>query len=71
VAISVKASMIEIGWTALFQIINFLIIIGIGLAIYNVLVKLPKRLRANEEKIKRIENTMEEILRKIEGNRGE
>ncbi|MCT4595694.1 MAG: hypothetical protein N4A57_15710 [Anaeromicrobium sp.] len=70
-AISVKASMIEIGWTALFQIINFLIIIGIGLAIYNVLVKLPKRLRANEEKIKRIENTMEEILRKIEGNRGE
>jgi len=52
--------------TFFFQLLNTVIWIGIIYFIFNLAVKLPKRLKKSEEKIERIENILEEINKKLD-----
>jgi len=52
--------------TFFFQLLNTAIWIGIIYFIFNLAVKLPKRLKRNEEKIERIEKVLEEINKKLD-----
>lgn len=61
-----SAGVLEISWTLFFQIMNTAIIGGIIFAIFYIVIKLPKRLKKNEERIERIEKALDEINRKID-----
>ncbi len=52
--------------TFFFQLLNTAIWIGIIYFIFNLAVKLPKRLKQSEEKIERTEKLVEEINKKLE-----
>ena len=51
--------------TFLFQLVNTALWVGIIYLIYNLVVKLPKRLKQNEEKLDRIEKRLEDISREL------
>ena len=61
-----RAGVHENSWTLFFQFINITIIIGIVLAIFYIIIKLPKQLKKNEQRLEKIENTLNEINRKID-----
>ena len=64
---AIRGGITEIGWmTLLFQIINMVIIIGIVGAIFFILIKLPKQLKKNGDRLKRIEESLDEINKKID-----
>ncbi len=56
---------VEIGWTFIFQLINTLVLVGVIFMIYNFLVKVPRRIKKNDEKILEIERKLDDILRQI------
>ena len=62
----IRAGIMELGLTLLFQIINIAIIIGIVVSIFFILIKLPKQLKKNGDRLKRIEETLDEINKKID-----
>lgn len=53
-------------WTIIFQILNTVLIIGIIYLVFYLVFKLPKHMKAKEQKIDRIEKTMNEINKKLE-----
>jgi len=52
--------------TFFFQLLNTVIWIEIIYFIFNLAVKLPKRLKKSEEKIESIEKVLEEINKKLD-----
>ncbi|AOY76802.1 hypothetical protein [Clostridium formicaceticum] len=61
-----KLGIIEFSWTLLFQLFNTLVWVGIIYLIFYLVIKLPKRIKRHEEKIKRIESMLEEINKKLD-----
>jgi len=55
-----------LGLTFFFQLLNTALWIGIIYFIFNLAVKLPKRLKQSEEKIEKIEKVLEEINKKLD-----
>lgn len=55
---------IALDLTLLFQLFNVALLIGIIYFVYTLAVKLPKRLKQNEDKLDRIEKGLEDINRK-------
>lgn len=66
-----KLGLVEINWSFIFQIINTILIIviscAIGYVIYKIpsLFRLPKIVRARNEKIDRLEKKINELEKKI------
>lgn len=58
--------MMDVGWTVFFQILNTLLWVGIIYFIFSLAIKLPKRIKINEEKIEKIEQLLDEIKKKID-----
>ncbi|MDW7670487.1 MAG: hypothetical protein SCK57_03195 [Bacillota bacterium] len=56
---------IALDLTFLFQLFNVALLIGIIYFVYTLAVKLPKRLKQNEDKLDRIEKELEDINRKL------
>ena len=56
---------IALDLTLLFQLFNVALLIGIIYFVYTLAVKLPKRLKQNEDKLDRIEKGLEDINRKL------
>ncbi len=56
----------ELYSTFIFQILNIALWIGIIYFVFNLFIKLPKRIKRNEEKIERTEKLVEEINKKLE-----
>ena len=52
---------IALDLTFLFQLFNVALLIGIIYFVYTLAVKLPKRLKQNEDKLDRIEKGLEDI----------
>jgi len=52
--------------TFFFQLLNAALWVGIIYFIFNLAVKLPKRLKQSEEKIEKIEKVLEEINKKLD-----
>ena len=52
---------IALDLTLLFQLFNVALLIGIIYFVYTLAVKLPKRLKQNEDKLDRIEKGLEDI----------
>lgn len=56
----------EFNLTLFFQLFNTAVWIGIIYFIFNLAIKLPKRIKKNEEKIERTEKLVREINKKLE-----
>jgi len=52
--------------TIIVQLLNTALWIGIIYLIFNLVIKLPKRIKRDEEKIDRIENLLEEINKRLD-----
>ncbi|WP_192929747.1 hypothetical protein [Alkaliphilus serpentinus] len=57
--------MVEFGWTMFFQVINILLMIGLIYFVFYLVVKLPRRIKDNNERLEKIEKQLEEINKKI------
>ncbi len=60
---------VEIGWTFIFQVINLLVLVGVVCLVYNILVKTPRRIMRNDEKILEIERKLDDLSRRIDKSR--
>ena len=52
-------------FTAIFQLLNIVFIIGIVYVVYYLVVKLPRDLKEKDAKLDNIEKTLDEISKKI------
>lgn len=52
-------------FTAIFQLLNIVFIIGIVYVVYYLVVKLPRDLKEKNAKLDNIEKTLDEISKKI------
>ncbi len=57
---------IEFNWTMIFQLLNTVLWIGIIYFILKLMIKLPKRIKKNEDEIERIANILEETNKKLD-----
>ena len=53
-------------FTAIFQLLNIVFIIGIVYVVYYLVVKLPRDLKEKNAKLDNIEKTLDEISKKID-----
>ncbi len=52
-------------FTAIFQLLNIVFIIGVVYVVYYLVVKLPRDLKEKDAKLDNIEKTLDEISKKI------
>lgn len=61
-----KAGMLEVGWTFVFQIINTVFLIGLIFGILYLIFRLPRRIKENKERLNVMEKALKEINEKLD-----